>query len=31
MASALFPQTGESLGERMDAAMRRVLSLALNG
>ena len=27
MASALFPQTGESLGERMDAAMRRVLSL----
>ncbi|MFR8777793.1 MAG: hypothetical protein ACLVF9_03760 [Enterocloster sp.] len=31
MASALFPQTGESLGERMDAAMRRVLSWALNG
>ena len=27
MASALFPQTGESLGERMDASMRRVLSL----
>ena len=27
MASALFPQTGESLGERMDAAICRVLSL----
>ena len=27
MASAFFPQTGESLGERMDAAMRRVLSM----